>query len=409
MTAPAVETAAPQVSEPVVPVTEAAPVVSAPITPAVTPTPEAPVVTEPLSRKDAKRGLHEDLRTKAEAPAETPVVVAPESQPTDAVIPEAPVVPVAAPAAPAFTIVPIPEGHPLREMGMTEFVARSAQEERGARAAINSYVRRNQVSTLEAQVHQFQQEKVEREARDAAMQKWTGRPEYAAIMEKANEIRDAFGEDVANQFLRGQNADFEKVAQQEYAERMGAVESERVQQMAQAWKQEAWQNVSTLPAAIRELPSYSQEFEKAVQSFDSELALGHFPDIKPGDGDAMHRAFMQFFSSRLTTLPEVVQVYRSLGERDVQARTAAAAKAAEEQRRIDKIRTDAVEEFKRQSAATRTQTPTNPLANLGAVSRDRLPAGSEAAIPAAEDLSPNQLRKALRNGAREDMRRRLGG
>ena len=408
MTAPAVETAAPQVTEPVVEAAVVAPVV---VDTPVVPTPVVP--SGPLTRKEARRGLHEDLHGKmTETPVvETPVVVAPEGQPTDTVTPAVVETPVAAPVASTLTPIriPIPDGHPMRSTGVDAITVSSPQEERAVRAAINSYARRNENESLKTQLHQLQQEKVEREARDAAMQKWTGRPEYAAIMEKANEIRDAFGEDVANQFLRGQNADFEKVAQQEYADRMGAVESERVQQMAQAWKQEAWQNVSTLPAAIRELPSYSQEFEKAVQSFDSELALGHFPDIKPGDGDAMHRAFMQFFSSRLTTLPEVVQVYRSLGERETQARTAAAAKAAEDQRRIDKIRTDAVEEFKRQSAATRTQTPTNPLANLGAVSRDRLPAGSEAAIPAAEDLSPNQLRKALRNGAREDMRRRLGG
>lgn len=411
MTAPVVETVAPPVAEVVVETPVVAPVVPVVETP-VAPTPPAP--TGPLTRREARRGLHEDLHAKMTA-VETPVVetpvsdapvVAPEGLPTDTPSPA----PEPVAAAPTPIRIPIPDGHPMRSTlppGVDAITVGSPHEERAVRAAINSYARRNENEALKAQIQQLQKEKVEREAREAATQKWVGRPEYEQALARYNEIRDAFGEADAQQYWKGVNAEFEHIAKQEYDQRIGQVQQEEVEQAAQAWKQEAWVNASTLPSVIRTLPGYSQWFEGAVASFNAELQLGHYPQAQTAED--LHREFLRFFSARLTSQPEVVGVVKSLGERDAQAKALAAAKAAEEQRRIEKIKQDAIDEYKRQAAATRAQTPPHPLGNLGAVSRDRLPTGPEAAVPAAEDLSPNQLRKALRNASREDFRRRLGG
>lgn len=429
MTAPEVVIDAPApVVTPPEPV--AAPVVAAPpvVEPAAPPVPAAPVEPAkpegPLTRREAKRGLHEDLHRKAaEAPAAAPEVRSPDApsvevkplgasetpsaSPVETLATPGPASPAVTPAAPALIIIPIPEGHPLREMGVTELVARSPQEERAQRASLNSYTRRQEVATLQAKVDEYERGRVEQEARDAATQKWMARPEYQAQLARYQEIKDAFGEPEAEAWWRGVNAEFDKVAQQEFDTRMGVVDQQRAEQAANAWKNEAWGNVSTLPMALRQLPGFSNWFESSVQSFNAEMQLGHYPQLKTAED--MHREFVRFFQAKLAAQPEVAGVYKSLTEREEQGRTAAAARAAEEQRRIERVKLEAIEEYKRQEAAKRIATPPHPLGNLAAASRDRMPvAGSEAAEPAA-DLSPNQLKKSLRNAAREDTRRRFGG
>jgi len=410
MTAPAVETVAP------------APVV-APVVPAVAPVP-APVVAPvaepvapakpegPLTRREAQQRMVEKMKgraTPAEAAAPVVDAAAPVAAPTGPVLDVAPVAlpAAAAPAEPQPVRVPIPAGHPMREMGVESLTANSPQEERALRAALNSYVRRNEVTTLQAQLQQLQAEKVERDGREAARKAWQADPKYAATMARAQEIRETYGDADAEQFLRGLNADFDQMAKQEIDQRMGQVRAQEVERATEAWTQEAWQNASALPESIRTIPVFGQAFQDAVHSFNAELELGHFPQVQTAE--QAHKAFMQFFNTRLTALPEVVAVYRSLGARQEQARTAAAAKAAEEQRRIDKIKQDAVEEYKRIEGEKRGQAaPPHPLGNLAAAA-PRVPAvaGSEAAVPAA-NVPVNQLRRDGRAAAAQRARERFG-
>ena len=413
MTAPAVETPV-AVAEPQVETTPAPPAPVAPVAPVV-PTPPAKP-EGPLSRREAKRGLQETLHTRAAelaAPVAAPEGRSPDitSEPSKtleaAVAPTggavAPVAPVA-PKPPQPIRIPVPEGHPIREMGVEFFTAHSPQEERALRASLNSYTRRNEVVTLQAKVDDYARKEAEREAREAAQQKWTARPEYKAVMARYQEIKDSFGEADAEQYLRGFNADFEQLAAEETQQRMSQIDEQNIQQAAEGWKNEALANVTTLPEAIRRLPAFSQWFEQAVHSFNAEIELGHYPQLKTAEG--LHKEFMRFFSSRLTKEPDVVGVYRALGARETEARTAAAARAAEGQRRIEKIKQDAVEEFKKSVAAKHTGAPPHPLGNLGP-SRDRMPAGSEAAEPAA-NVPVNQLRRDAKAAARERARQRFG-
>ena len=291
-------------------------------------------------------------------------------------------------------------------MGITELPARNAQEERAQRAIINSYTRRAEVATLQARVDEYERGRVEQESRDAATQKWMARPEYQAQLARYQEIKDAFGESEAEAWWRGVNAEFDKVAQQEFDTRMGVVDQQRAEQAALAWKNEAWGNVGTLPAVLRQLPVFSKLFEESVQSFDAELKLGHYPQVQTTED--MHREFVRFFQARLVAQPEVRGVYASLNEREAQGRTAAAAKAAEEQRRVEKIKLDAIEEWKRQEAAKVTAVPPHPLGNFNAVSRDRMPvAGSEAAVPAA-NVPVSQIRRDAKATAIARAKQRFG-
>jgi hypothetical protein len=293
-------------------------------------------------------------------------------------------------------------------MGVETLTAQDPKEERAIRAALNSYVRRAELATVQAENEGLKREKVEREAREAAYQTWQSRPEYAAVMGKAQELREAYGDEVADQYLRGFNADLEQVASQEVERRMATVNAQAIERAALGWKDEAWGNVTTLPEVIRTLPDFPKWFESAVHSFDAELALGHYPEIQPGDTDQMHKKFMNFFNALLTARPEVVDVVRKMGQKDVEARTLAAAKVAEEQRRIEQIKQDAVEAYKKQVATTREAIPPHPLGNLTGASRDRVPAGSEAAAVPAAEQSPQLNRKSARAAVRDDVARHLG-
>ena len=431
MTAPAVVTEAPAVSAapPVIPVV--APVVAPPVVESAAPV--APAKPEgPLSRREAKTALQESLRQRAAAPAEP--VVAPEGRSPDAVSVEAkvpgasetpkvatspvetlappgPASPAAAPAAPQPIRVPIPVGHALREQGLEFLTAHSPVEERALYAVLNSYTRRQEVATLQAKVDEYQRRETERAAREAAEEQWKAKPEYNTIMAQAQELRETHGDAVADQFLRGFNADFDKMARQEIEARMGEIDQQRIAEAGERWTNEARTRVLALPESIRALPIFNEVFNKAVQSFNSELGLGHYDDengvCRLKNGDEMHQEFFRFLNARLRAQPEVTALVNAVSVREEQGRTAAAARAAEEQRRIEKIRLDAVEDFKRQEAAKRTAMPPHPLGNLAAVSRDRLPAGSEAAEPAA-NVPINQLRRDARAAAAERAKQRFG-
>jgi hypothetical protein len=418
MTGPAVETVAPVTETPT-----PAPAVATPSTPAAAPVaPATPIVpaapvspsrAEFLSRKDARSGLREEIAEKVTAPAsapdgqkaDTPSGEAPAATPAGDTAPATPAAEPAAPAVPAATQpirVPIPAGHPLREQGKEFLIAADAAAERDLRTLLNgTYVRRNEVTALQTELGQLQREKVEREAREATYEAWQKRPEYAAMMAKVQELRETHGDEVADLALKGFNADLEALAQREVGQRMEVVQAQEVERAAQGWKAEAWANVSTLPEPIRNLPVFPKAFEDAVYSFNAEIELGHFPGIT--NAEQMHQAFLRFFNTRLTGLPEVVAAVKSVGERVQQANVAAEAAKAAEQRRIEQIKKDAVEEFKKQTAASREAIPPHPLGNFTGAGRDRAGAGSQAAAPAAE-TSP-MTRKEVRASLRDDLAR----
>src|SRR3990167_2093205 len=303
--------AAPDVplSPPVAPVAAPAspattPVDAAPVTPTPA-TPEAP--KGPLSRREAKEGLIRGVRD-AIAVTETPAPVAsepPAHPPTDTSVPgttpptEAGVAAPSAPVVPAYqpVRVAVPEGHPLREMGVEYFTAESPQHERAIRATINSYTRRSEVETLRAQLDTNAREKAAVEAREAAQKQWVNRPEYQERITKYHAIKEAIGQAEADLFWQGANAELVQIEQQELTTRMGKLDESARQQAAQAWVDEAYAQTATLPALVRTLPQFGQWFQEAVDTFDARMERGHFDSQLRAISDAttrqaeMHRLF----------------------------------------------------------------------------------------------------------------------
>ena len=396
MSGPAVDTELP-VATP-----DAAP--DAPVAaPADAPAAPEPIVPEPargpLTRREAKEGLHDAVAARTQ-PVASPTT-------TPATLPAS--VPAPTPIAPSYIEVVIPEGHPFRQMGMTSFKAANQVEERVFRAALNDHIRRNDLQLAQQEKMEAQRRLAERDARDVAMAKWTGRPEYALAVQRYQEIKDSFGELEAQQYWRGVNADFEQLTQQEIKQSNAKLENERRAASAQRWATDAWQRATTMPESIVRLPGFSDWFESALQSFNAEIGLGHYNHLPNGDVDALHSEFFKYFSARLTQRPEVVQVYRSVNQQVEQQRLSAAQRAADDQRRLKEVKEQAVEEYRRSSAGRREISPPHPLGNLATAARDRVPSttSSGAAEPAAPE-SVNNLRKSLRNAARDDARRRFG-
>ena len=386
MTAPAV--AAPDVSAAPVaaPVAPAAPAVEPVVTPAAPP----PATDGPLTKREARQALAEKILT----PEPTGTPVAPEAAATPATTtPETP----AAAAAPAPTghKVIIDPGHPVRGMGIESITVQTPEEERALRALVNgTYARKKDVEESRAREETLQRRIVELEARDSANEKWTSDPRYQQAVDRFNEIKEAFGENEAALYWKGVQQDFDAIAKTEYDERWGKIEAENIERAGQAWKSEAWSHASQLPQIIVQLPHFQSWFNNAVESFNSEIELGHYPNLTSGE-DA-HKEFTRMFGARLIREPAVTAAYADMERRQQTQQTSAATQAAAAQAERERIARDAVEQYKQASANRRTQAPPHPLGNLGP-GHDRAPvSGLNGQEPAPATANPNQLRRQLR-------------
>jgi len=295
--------------------------------------------------------------------------------------------------------------HAVYGMGETAIEAANPKQEQVIRALLNgTYTRRQENEALQAKLQEVQQKLVRLESDQAATQKWTSSPEYHAIAEKYQEIRDVQGQEVADAWWR--SPDNQKVLQElrdsEYNERWGKIETERVQQAATEWIDQAWQHTRSLPEPIRGLPDFGRWFKEEAQLFDKRVELGHYPDAKAAED--LHREFTKALGARLLREPAVAAAYRNTTQTKVAAEADTAAKAAEAKRREDQIRADAVEQFKREAAAKRENAPPHPLGNLSGAARGGRVGGAAPEEIDTSDMSPQQLKKLARAGASQDAR-----
>ena len=385
---------------------------AAPAAPAASETP--PEARRPLSRREVKaemmKGLT-DAAASAEPVAEAPAeVIATPGEPTPVAEP------VAAPAsaAPQPILVPLPPV--LREMGVESLSAKTPQEERALRALINGYVRRGDVETLRTRNSELERREAEREAATAARVKWEGTPEHRDAQARYQQLvqLEADGQvlaGTAEQYRASFDAQVAKLTDQELQQRMEVINEQTAAEHGRAWTDRAWENATTMPEAVRSLPKFEEWFGEAVETFDAKIERGHYDAILrglPADQRVteMHRLFMKEFGASLTARPEVVGVFASLNQREAQEKAAAAARAADEERRIAKIKADAVAEHMQKLAAQRgALPPPNPLGNPAPVRST--PQGSQAAAPAAPQ-SPQSPRKLAKAAAMERTRELLG-
>jgi len=453
-------------------------VVEAAVEAAPVSTPEAPVVEtqaptedvaletgnsgdeaqQPLSKRDARRGLHEARRAKKEAqpvveaedateePAieavsetaeETATRVAGEEQArvnaagrkfdpaTGQFLPNESAAAVAA-EAPKGIVVPIPQGHWLLEMGQPEITAASPEQEQVIRAALNgTYARIQEVKAKDAllaqrdaTILQLKEKLVRGEASVAAQAKFPESPLYKAHAETYNEIRDTVSPEAASAFWQSpavQN-DLRPIEDGEFNTRWEAEQAKADQEAGEAWVSTARSTAqSTLPPDMVALPAFSGLFDSAVASFDAEVGSGVYGDPNTLTAEILHEKFGEILR---------VHLLRDQGMRSVlDARLKARDRAADTKKQEDARRTAAAAAAT--AAATKTATeaaaakatadsrrhaPPHPFGALNDATRGIHASGSASADP--EDgpdyskMNTRQLKKALRTGARQDARTR---
>lgn len=421
MTAPPITEPAAAPAAPVAPVVE-------PQAPAAPPPAAPPTSTTPLSKREARQALRDD-RAKAPpaatapAPVEEPAPAAPApAAPAPAPEPPAPVPAPAAPApapAPTAIRIEIPANHPLRESGVQFFTATSEAEARSLRGLLNgTYTRRQELEDRNAKIQALQEQVVRFEADKTAQEKWQTSAEYAAARKRFGTLQQletdgTLDAGTAEAFWKGIQEDYHKLSTAEFESRWSTIQAENLKAAGEAWRLSAWDRVTAgdvIPAVITQLPNYPRWFDQAVQSFDKELELGHFPHLRPGDAEGMHKEFIDFFQARLIRVPDVRTAVKTAEERKTQDSQVAVTEAAAKQRERELIEQAAIERYKRETASQRSQMPPHPLGNLPSAGRERVPEG--APQPGSDDLAKlpvTDLRRRLRLGAREEARRLLGG
>jgi hypothetical protein len=305
--------------------------------------------------------------------------------------------------------VEVDANHPVTGMGEAVIETASEGQARVVRALLNgTYNRRQEVAALEDELAQRDDKIAHMESSAAAQAKWQGTPEYDEAVKTFHEIKETQGAGPASAYWKGATAKLEEMETAEYQLRMEKAKSARNKRAGDSWRSEAWQNTATLPAHVRELPQFQTYFKSALESFNAELKLGHHPKVDTNE--KMHTAFRTFFGQRLARQPDVMELMR---KSSAVKHKAAAAKAAEDE--TAKKNTEAavaagVDEFKKEVATHRIDTPPNPLGGIGpgqAPGAEAAPA-TPAPDPDAPPQSAHDLKRANRAAARGDAARRFG-
>jgi hypothetical protein len=412
MTAPAVAVPVDTTATPPAPpaTTTVAPV--APAIPPEQPAATEPAKTGPLSRRDARDQVIGAIEkaSEAQAAADAPAVTEPTPGEAPATEPVA-----AAPevTAPAPIRVAIDPNHPALRPGqrLDALTAATAEEEQFLRTVLNgtSFTRRQELETERQRSHDLQRQVIELQSRESTRDKLAADPKFAEAEAKYTELLETYGQDVADRYRAGVKAEMDQVAREDYDGRLGTIEAQEVEQAGQAWKSEAYAEAKTMPAHVTALPGFNQWFEAAVESFNSELELGHFPNAK--NRDDLHTEFKRFFGSMLVAQPSVRDAYAGLEARDQQRQQAAANEAATKAAEVERIRKDAVEQHMKDLAAKRGGAPPHPLGSLPTAGRERptSPGSAEGrdAVPAGTPAT--QVRRQIRDSVAEESARRYPG
>lgn len=447
-------------------------VTEAPAVPAPGPAAEVvaePTVTEngvPLSRGEARRQmLVERSKAKSQAsttpaPTEEPVVAKQDAlgrlhdpkgkylagdgqvQETEAADPGgleasagAPTdEPTDAPAAleQSHVRVEIGADHFLRQNGRDAISVASEADAQLVKTLLNATgARRRDVEQIQTRLDsalkelaEAKQHRVENDTTAQAQRRFQSTPEYKAKTEKyvrLAELENAgdLPAGTAKDFWDGVNAEFQAFLAGEVGKSREALAEEIAAQeeteLGMQFANEAWERASgRVPDFIRNMADYPRWFENAWIAFDGEVERGAYPQLRPGDREGIHTAFARYLAARLISEPAVVEAHRQNGERDreqaaAKVGTEAAARTQRQAAEAERLRKEGADQLRRESAQKRATTPPHPMGNLaGGVRGDRAPAGGEQA-PDTTNLTPHELKRQLKRGARTDAARHFGG
>jgi hypothetical protein len=317
----------------------------------------------------------------------------------------------AKPAA-AELVIEIDPRHPAAQ-GVKELRVGSEGEARVVRTLMKGYARhqdvelaRERIADLEQQVMLERQGRIALEADRQVRGQWRMTNEYAVCVQRYNEIKDAAGEEAANEYWAGVEARLQEQTNAAYTEAVNAAAAQEYERRGEMWVNQMWERAKLLPEYLITLPGYQQWFVNAARAFNEELEAGTLPHVTQDNVDDQ---FIAYFHSRLIREPSVQAAFQQ--DRNAKAQKEASAKAEAEaaERKREAERQQAVEDWKKAQAHRRQENPPHPLGSLAGAPRDRSIQGSE---PTDEEESAgksvHQLRKEARRGAREDARRRFG-
>lgn len=397
----------------------------APVTPPpapVTPEPKAPETAPKegpaLNRREARQQMLERAKEKAPVALAKPPVSAPAATPVaDPAMPAeaaaVPVAPAAIPEVQKFEVV-LPADHPSAR-GKERTVKFDNQADAEAmKSMLNAtFIRAKELEAAQTKADAYELSQLREETKRTTLAKYRETPAFKEAEERNRQIQQA---EVDGTIPKGSAArdwqitvaEFEKVVDAAVNEVVAKREDAKTDAAAESWIDEAYQRADgRIPDLVRALPGYRGWFEQAIKSFNSELGLGHIQIPEASDG---HEEFRQFLAGVLSRQGDVQKALQLIELRKTEA--TAAAKAAEDTRARElKAATDkAVEDFKKSTAAQRTQAPPHPLGNLNAP-RTAPPTGE----PASQDGRPapasgdQNLRREGREAARQRARERFGG
>lgn len=334
-------------------------------------------------------------------------------------------------AKPQVYRVELPQDHALRAQGLDALEASTPEQERAIRALLNgTYTRRQEAEKLTAKVAELEAKLVQQEASKAASDKYKASPQYQARAERFHKMREleATGElpeGTASEWWRDvASIEIQNLEKGEVHTRMQAIAAQREVEAAEAWKNEAWSNVSgRLPQEIRSIPSLNVWFDDAVEDFNNRLDKGRYPQFDTPDFNAkpeherratLEAEFTKLFNSHLLQQGSVREAFARI--RDAETRKAAEARTRAEQAAREKAAREkaaaeqaAVEKFKREAAEKRQANPPHPLGRVNGAVRtdvsavDGTPAAQE--LPADRHGMMSQLRQRARERARSSVPR----
>jgi len=297
-------------------------------------------------------------------------------------------------------------------MGQTVIETATAAQAEVVKALLNgTYTRRQEVAGLEAEITKRDEVIARLESQTAAQSRWEGTPEYKAAVERFHEIKEQVSPEAASQYWVGVVRELETMETVEYNTRMEKNRELSDKRAGDSWRSEAFRNTGSLPSSIRELPQFNGYFQSALESFDAELKLGHYPDVKTTE--QMHTRFSELFKQRLARQPDVKALISSANaNKDKAAAVQVVANEKAEKEKAAAV-VAGVKEFKEGVAQNRAENPLNPLGAMGpGAAGSAIPPDGTTGVAAETPATPQnayELRRSLKEGARADARRHLTG
>lgn len=387
----------------------------------VTPEPKAPETAakpnEALDRRGARQQMLERARTKVPeakpAATPTPVAATPVADPAKSAEAAAPVAPAVIPEPQKFEVV-IPADHPAArgKLGGLKYTFDNQEQADAMKAMLNAtYVRPKELEAAQAKADAYELSQLREETKRTTLARYRETPAFKEAEERNRQIQQAeidgaVPKGSAQRDWQVTLGEFEKVLDVAVQEVVAKREEGKTDAAAEAWIDEAYRKADgRIPDLVRALPGYRGWFEQAIKSFNSELGLGHIQIPDASDG---HEEFRQFLAGVLARQGDVQKALQLIEMRKTEGVAAQKAATEARERELKAAVTAGVEEFKKSTAAQRTQAPPHPLGNLNAP-RTAPPTGDP--VPPAGRQPPAEgeqnLRREGRNAAMQRARERL--